>query len=32
MTDEVIAEMLERVIRYKDRIDERKILPRIKWS
>ena len=32
MTDEVIAEMLERVIRHKDRIDERKILPRIKWS
>jgi UDP-sulfoquinovose synthase len=32
MTDEVIAGMLERVIRYKDRIDERKILPRVKWS
>lgn len=32
MTDEVVAEMLERVIRYKDRIDERKILPRVKWS
>lgn len=32
MTDEVIAEMLEQVVRYKDRIDERKILPRVKWS
>ncbi|MGB3681006.1 MAG: NAD-dependent epimerase/dehydratase family protein [Rubrobacteraceae bacterium] len=32
MTDEVIGEMLERVIRYKDRIDGRKILPRVKWS
>lgn len=32
MTDEVITEMLERVVRYKDRIDERRILPRVKWS
>jgi UDP-sulfoquinovose synthase len=32
MTDEVLAEMLEKVIKYKDRIDERKILPRVRWS
>ncbi len=32
MTDEVVARMLEQVLRYKDRIDERKILPRVKWS
>ncbi len=32
MTDGVISEMLEQVIRHKDRIDERKILPRVKWS
>jgi UDP-sulfoquinovose synthase len=32
MTDEVVAGMLEKVIEYKDRIDERKILPRVKWS
>jgi UDP-sulfoquinovose synthase len=32
MTDDVVSEMLERVIHYKDRIDERKILPRVKWN
>jgi UDP-sulfoquinovose synthase len=32
MTDEVVAQMLEQVIRYKDRIDTRKILPRVRWS
>lgn len=32
MTDEVVMEMLEKVIEYKDRIDDRKILPRVKWS
>lgn len=32
MTDDVVADMLEKVIRYKDRIDQRKILPRVKWS
>ncbi len=31
MTDEVVAGMLEKVIKYKDRIDKRKILPRVKW-
>lgn len=31
MTDEVIGSMLQRIIRYGDRIDERKIMPRIKW-
>ena len=32
MTDGVISEMLEQVVRHKDRIDERRILPRVKWS
>jgi UDP-sulfoquinovose synthase len=32
MTDEVVAEMLGRVLRHKDRIDRRKILPRVRWS
>lgn len=32
MTDDVISEMLEMVIHYKDGIDERKILPRVKWN
>jgi UDP-sulfoquinovose synthase len=32
MTDEVVAQMLEQVIRYKDRIDTRKIMPRVRWS
>jgi UDP-sulfoquinovose synthase len=31
MTGEVVAGMLEQVIKHKDRIDERKILPRVKW-
>jgi len=32
MTDDVLAEMLEQVIRYKDKIDTNKILPRVRWS
>jgi UDP-sulfoquinovose synthase len=32
MTDDVLAQMLERVLQYKERIDTRKILPRVKWS
>lgn len=32
MTDEVVAGMLERVMAFRDRIDERKILPRVRWS
>lgn len=32
MTDEVIAGMLEKTLKYKDRIDERKIMPRVRWS
>jgi len=32
MTDDVLAEMLEQVIRYKSNIDTRKIMPRVKWS
>lgn len=32
MTDDVVASMIEEVVRHKDRIDTRKILPRVKWS
>lgn len=32
MTDEVVAGMLEQVLRYKDQIDTAKILPRVRWS
>jgi len=32
MTDEVLVAMLEQVMRYKERIDTRKILPRVKWK
>jgi UDP-sulfoquinovose synthase len=32
MTDEVISGMLEEVIKYKDRIDVKKILPRVSWK
>ena len=32
LTDERLAEIIERVRRYEDRIDERKILPRVTWS
>ncbi len=32
MTDEVVAQMLDNVIKHKDRIDESKIMPRIKWK
>jgi UDP-sulfoquinovose synthase len=32
MTDDVLADMLERVVKYKVNIDERKIMPRVKWS
>ena len=32
MTDEVISAMLEKVLKYKDSIDGRKILPRVRWS
>lgn len=32
MTDEVIQEMLTKVIRYKDRIDRDKIMPRVRWK
>jgi len=32
LTDEVIASMLETVIRHKDAIDPAKIMPRVKWS
>jgi UDP-sulfoquinovose synthase len=32
MTDEVLAEMLEVVMRYRDSIKEDRILPRVAWS
>jgi len=32
MTDEVVAGMLERVMAHRDRIDETRILPRVRWS
>ncbi|RMH15372.1 MAG: NAD-dependent dehydratase, partial [Gammaproteobacteria bacterium] len=32
MTDEVLIEMLRQVMRYKDRIDTRMILPRVRWK
>jgi UDP-sulfoquinovose synthase len=32
MTDDVLAEMLEKVIRYKDQIDTRRIMPRVRWK
>lgn len=31
MSDEVIMEMLKKVIKYKGNIDRRKIMPRVKW-
>jgi len=32
MTDDVVEGMLREVLKYKDRIDEDKIMPRVKWS
>ncbi|GAB4279716.1 MAG: NAD-dependent epimerase/dehydratase family protein [Candidatus Promineifilaceae bacterium] len=32
LTDEVLAELLQQVMRYKDRIDTRKIMPRVRWK
>jgi len=32
LTDGVVASMLEQVLRHKDRIDEDKILPRVRWK
>lgn len=32
MTDKVVEGMLEEVIKYKDRIDKGKIMPRVKWN
>ena len=32
LTDEALAEMLERILKHRDRIDRSKVLPRIKWS
>lgn len=32
MTDEVVADMLERLLQYGDQIEEDRILPRIPWN
>jgi UDP-sulfoquinovose synthase len=32
MTDDVVAAMLEQISRYKDQIDTRKIMPRVRWK
>lgn len=32
LTDDVLAEMVEMVARYRDAIDTRKILPRVRWK
>ncbi len=32
MSDDIIATMLEQVLRYKDQIDQSKILPRVRWT
>ena len=32
LTDDVLGDMLERIIRHRDRIDTRKISPRVRWS
>jgi UDP-sulfoquinovose synthase len=32
MTEEVVADLLERVVRYRDRIDTTRIMPRVRWS
>jgi hypothetical protein len=32
MTDDVVAQLLEQVMPYRDRIDASKILPLVKWS
>lgn len=32
MTDEVLIEMLEQIIKYRERIDRSKIMPRVIWS
>lgn len=32
LTDDVMADLLETVVRYKDRIDPAKVMPRVKWN
>jgi UDP-sulfoquinovose synthase len=32
MTDEILAAMMEQVVRYRDQIDTSKILPRVRWK
>jgi UDP-sulfoquinovose synthase len=32
MTEEVVADLLERVLRYREQIDVGKIMPRVRWS
>lgn len=31
-TDDVVAEMLENIMKYKDNIDKSKVMPRVRWS
>jgi UDP-sulfoquinovose synthase len=32
LTDDVLAGIMTEIIRYKDRIDVRRILPRVRWN
>lgn len=32
LTDEVVADMLERILDHKDHIDTRRIMPRVRWN
>ena len=32
MTDDVLAEMLQTIIPYKAEIDDKKIMPRVRWA
>jgi UDP-sulfoquinovose synthase len=32
LTDDMLADLIERVARYRDRIDHAKILPRVRWN
>ncbi|MDH5477784.1 MAG: NAD-dependent epimerase/dehydratase family protein [Nitrospinota bacterium] len=32
MTDEVVSGMLERILKYKDLIDPKKVMPRVRWK
>ena len=32
LSEDVISSMLEQVMRYKNQIDKKKIMPRVKWN